>query len=124
VFQEEGFAFCKDLFAGGKEAKVEVFVTVRERCAAVETAKTHRDAAGRAEDITPDLVAEFGWERDKEERPFVLNVWHDVLHGSGMKASNFDNESATNENLFVNVKVKANLRNVRWDASTIASEAI
>ena len=61
MFQEEGLAFCKNLFAGGKKAEVGVFVTVRERCAAVETAKTHRDAAGRVEDITPDLVAEFGW---------------------------------------------------------------
>jgi hypothetical protein len=121
VFQEEGFAFCKDLFAGGKEAKVEVFVTVGERCAAVDTAKTLRDEAGRAEDETPDLITEFAWEAAKEEGPFVLN---DVLHDDGMKTSKLDNGSATNENLFVNVKVEVNLRNVRWDVSTIASEAI
>jgi hypothetical protein len=98
VFQEQGLAFCMDLFTGGKEAKVEVFVTVRERCAAVETARTHRDKAGRAEDVTPDLVAEFAWEA-KEEGPFILNVLHDVLHDGGIKASNLDNGSATNENL-------------------------
>jgi hypothetical protein len=121
VFQEEGFAFCKNLFAGGKEAKVEVFVTVGERCAAVDTAKTLRGEAGRAEDETPDLITEFAWEAAKEEGPFVLN---DVLHDDGMKTSKLDNGSATNENLFVNVKVEVNLRNVRWDASSIASEAI
>jgi hypothetical protein len=27
MFQEEGFALCIDLFAGGKEAEAEVFVT-------------------------------------------------------------------------------------------------
>lgn len=102
MFQEEGFAFCEDLFAGGKEAKVEVLVTVRERCAAVDTAKTLRDEAGRAEDVTSDLVTEFAWEPDKEEGPFVLNdVLHDFLHGGGIKASNLDNGSATNENLFI-----------------------
>jgi hypothetical protein len=62
VFQEQGLAFCTDLFAGGKEAKVEVFVTVRERCAAVETARTHRDEAGRAEDARSRREVRVGGE--------------------------------------------------------------